>query len=109
MKDVLIELQWRAARWSAGVTRLVLDGVVPARVPDGVISEIRSRERNGLIEVPKPRGLQPGDRVLVLRGPFVDQFAIYSGTKPRERVEILLSLLNSQRSIQLSARDVAAV
>jgi Transcription termination factor nusG len=45
---VLIELQWHAARWAPGVTRIVLDGAAPARVPDTVIAEIRSRERGGL-------------------------------------------------------------
>ena len=35
--------------------RLVMDGLVPARVPDCVIAEIRSRERRGLIELPKLR------------------------------------------------------
>jgi hypothetical protein len=34
----------------------VMDGEQPARVPDAVISEIRSRERNGFVELPKPRG-----------------------------------------------------
>jgi hypothetical protein len=28
--------------------------------PDAVIAEIRSRERGGLVELPKPRGLAPG-------------------------------------------------
>jgi transcription antitermination factor NusG len=37
---------WWDARWSAGVRRLVMDGEVPARVPDAVIAEIKSRERN---------------------------------------------------------------
>ena len=36
-----------------------MDGPCPARVPDGVITEIRSRERDGLIELPKPRA-SPG-------------------------------------------------
>jgi hypothetical protein len=45
-----------------------MDGPVPARVPDAVISEIRSRERGGLVELPKLR-LEPGARVRVLQGP----------------------------------------
>src|SRR5262245_54571415 len=49
---IAIELQWHAARWSPGVVRLVLDGAAPARVPDSVIAEIRSRERNGLVSFP---------------------------------------------------------
>src|SRR5262249_22455725 len=60
---VAITLQWHAARWSVGVVRLVMDGVQPARVPDGVIDEIRARERGGLIELPKPPLARPGDAV----------------------------------------------
>jgi hypothetical protein len=52
---------WWNARWAAGVRRLVMDGLVPARVPDRVIAEIRSRERSGLIELSKLR-LGPGAR-----------------------------------------------
>src|SRR4029077_8475191 len=57
---VLIELHWHTARWAPGVVRIVLDGAAPARVPDAVIAEIRSRERGGLVELP-PR-LKRGDR-----------------------------------------------
>ena len=57
---VLVVSAWWSARWSPGVRRLVMDGEVPAHVPDAVIAEIRSRERNGLVELPKPRGLMPG-------------------------------------------------
>jgi transcription antitermination factor NusG len=63
---------WWNARWAAGVQRLVMDGLVPARVPDHVIAKIRSRERAGLIELPKLR-LEPGMRVKVLQGPLQDQ------------------------------------
>ena len=41
---VLIQLQWHAARWAPGTLGLIMDGVVPARVPDDVIAEIRGRE-----------------------------------------------------------------
>jgi hypothetical protein len=46
-----------------------MDGVRPAKVPDDVIREIRDRERNGAIELPK-RMLKCGDRVRILAGPF---------------------------------------
>src|SRR5262249_33044970 len=87
---VLIELQWHSARWTAGVIRLVMDGAAPARVPDAVIAEIRSREVAGLIELPKPPLARPGDAVRILRGPFEGRLAIYHGMKPKARVEILL-------------------
>ena len=55
--------------------RLVMDGPVPARVPDRVIAEIRSRERAGLIELPK-LGLEPGMRVRVISGPLCEQIGL---------------------------------
>src|SRR5436190_1571730 len=67
---VLIVSQWWAARWSPGVIRIVLDGAVPAKVPDLVIDEIRRREVRGVVELPKARGMRAGDRVKVLAGPF---------------------------------------
>ena len=60
---LLIELQWHTARWAPGVARIVLDGTAPAKVPDAVIAEIRSRERNGFVELSKPARLAPGMRV----------------------------------------------
>jgi transcriptional antiterminator RfaH len=76
---VLIVAQWYSARWCPGVLTLIMDGVGPARVPDGVIDEIRSRERNRLIELPKPPTLRRGDRVRIVRAPFSDHLALYAG------------------------------
>src|SRR5262249_7954784 len=87
---VLIELQWHTARWAPGVARLAMDGVVPARVPDGVIAQIRARERAGLIELPR---FKPGDPVRVLRGPFREQLAHYQEQTAPERVAVLLAIL----------------
>jgi transcription antitermination factor NusG len=74
---------WWNARWAAGVRRLVMDGLVPARVPDRVIAEIRSRERGGLIELPKLR-LEPGMRVKVLQGPLQDQIGLLGRLFPAQ-------------------------
>jgi transcription antitermination factor NusG len=64
--------QWWDARWAPGVIRLIMAGdAAPARVPDGIITQLRSHERDGAIELAKPpRGFRPGDQVRVLRGPF---------------------------------------
>ena len=86
-----------------------MDGAVPARVPDAVIDEIRSRECRGLIELPKPPLARPGDAVRILRGPFEGKLVIYAGMKPRQRVEVLLSLLGSSQRVMLAADAVEAV
>ena len=106
---VFIRLQWHAARWAPGVIRLVMDGAQPARVPAAVIDEIRSRERGGLIELPEPPTVRLGDAVRILRGPFEGHLAIYHGMKPRQRVEVLLSLLGSRQRMTLAADAVEAV
>ena len=105
---VFIRLQWHAARWAPGVIRLVMDGAQPARVPDAVIDEIRSRERGGLIELPKPQPARPGDAVRILRGPFEGRLGIYHGMKPRQHIEVLLSLLGSSQRVMLAADAVEA-
>src|SRR5215469_15335122 len=86
----LVVSAWWSARWSAGVRRLVMDGELPAKVPDDVIAEIRSRERNGLVELPKPRGLTPGTRVRVISGPLSEQIGLLAVLRPHERVLVLL-------------------
>jgi transcriptional antiterminator RfaH len=103
---VAIELQWHAARWSPGVARLVMDGASPARVPDGVIAEIRARETGGLIELP-PR-LKRGDPVRIKRGAFAGHVGLYAGMKPRERVEVLLAILGGAQRVTLAADAVEA-
>ena len=88
---------------------MIMDGIQPARVADSVIDDIRARERNGLVELPRPPGLQQGDRVLILTGPFAGHLAIFAGMKPREHIEVLLSFLGSQQRVTLPKGDVEAV
>jgi transcriptional antiterminator RfaH len=99
---------WWNARWAAGVRRLVMDGLVPARVPDRVITEIRSRERGGLIELPKLR-LEPGMRVKVLQGPLQDQIGLLAALRPHERVLVLLQLLGGQQRVDLARSSIEAI
>jgi transcriptional antiterminator RfaH len=66
---ITIVVGWWSARWCPRVVRLILNGLTPAVVPDGVIDEIRSRERDGLVELPQREALHVGDQVRVLQGP----------------------------------------
>ncbi len=98
---ILIVSQWWAARWSPGIVRIVLDGAVPARVPDQVIDEIRRREVRGVVELPKPPGLQRGDKVRIVRGALHGHLGLYEGMRPHERVDVLLQLLGAQQRVTL--------
>ena len=89
--------------------RLVMDGEQPARVPNHVIAEIRSRERNGLVELPRPRGLAPGMRVRVISGPLHDQIGLLAVLRPDERVLVLLQLLGGERPVELARGAIEAI
>jgi transcriptional antiterminator RfaH len=103
---IVIQQQWHSARWSIGVTALIMDGVAPARVPDQVIDEIRRREVRGAVELPKAPGMQVGAHVRVLGGSFQGHFGLYAGMKPHERVEVLLALLGGQQRVTLPKGDI---
>jgi transcriptional antiterminator RfaH len=100
---------WWNARWSPGVVRLIMDGLQPARVPDAVIGEIRGRERNGFVELPRPRGLMPGMRVKVLQGPLHHQIGMLAALRPHERVLVLLQLLGGERPVELARSAIEVV
>jgi transcriptional antiterminator RfaH len=106
---LIIAGRWWDARWCPGVTRIVLAGERPARVPDAVIDEIRSRERDGLIELPRPPGLRPGDRVRITAGAFCGHLALYQGQTAHARVAVLLRLLGGIQRTELPANAIAAV
>jgi transcriptional antiterminator RfaH len=106
---VLVQLQWHAARWTAGVLNLIMNGAGPAHVSDSVIAEIRSRERGGLVELPKLPGPKPGDRVRVLAGPLQGHLGLYAGQRPHERVLVLLALLGGQQRVELPKDAVEVV
>jgi transcriptional antiterminator RfaH len=103
---ILVVLQWHAARWSPGVVRIVLDGAVPAKVPDRIIAELRERECGGVVQLPEASGLRAGDHVRVTRGPFQGHLGLYAGMKPRERIEVLLMLLGGQTRVTLPRGSV---
>jgi transcriptional antiterminator RfaH len=106
---IAIVAQWHAARWCPGVAHLIMDGVTPARVPDRIIDEIRTREVDGLVELPKPPRLAPGDRVRIVQGPFTDHLALYAGQTSHDRVAVLLKLLGGQHRAELRADAIEPV
>jgi transcriptional antiterminator RfaH len=105
---LVIHSQWYSARWAPGVGDLIMDGTMPAKLSNAVISEIKAREVRGLIEL-RNASLRRGDRVKILRGPFAGHLAIYANMRPQERVEVLLALLGSQQRVTMPKADVEAM
>ena len=107
---VWIELQWHGARWAPGVVRLVSSGgAEPAKVPVSVIDDLKARERNGFVQLPKVRGLERGDKVRVTHGPLNGSIAIFDGMRPHQRVAILLTMLGGQQRVEVPKASIRPV
>jgi transcriptional antiterminator RfaH len=98
--------RWYPVRWTMGVTRILMKGDEPARVPDGVVDMIRSREWRGFVRLP-PKYPQIGQPVKILRGTFQDRIAIHAGMNGTDRQRVLLDLLGQKVTVELPRRDVA--
>jgi transcriptional antiterminator RfaH len=105
---VRIIAQWYPARWSIGVTRILMDGQSPAHLADEVVASIRRREVDGIVVLPRAPRLRMGQPVRVVRGSFQDRIGIYDGMIGRDRERILLELLGRKVSVILHGRDVVA-
>jgi transcriptional antiterminator RfaH len=104
---VRIEAGWWDARWCIGVVNLIMGvGDEPAKVGDHIIAELKSRERNGYVELDERPGLRPGDQVKLTSGPFTGHLGLFVGMRGPERVAVLLALFGSQRPAILPAAAV---
>jgi transcriptional antiterminator RfaH len=103
---VRIVAVWGVIVATPGVIRLLGADEQPSRVLDAVVDGIRRREVNGVVQLPKQRGLAIGDRVRVANGTFNGQFGLYAGQAPHDRIAVLLELLGRSTRVELPAADV---
>jgi transcription antitermination factor NusG len=106
---VRVEAGWWNARWCIGVAALIMSGNEPAKVADAVIAELQSRERDGLVELPEPPRLRPGDPVKVISGLFCGASGLFCGMKSGDRVAVLLTFLGAQRATVLPSASIEAI
>jgi transcriptional antiterminator RfaH len=106
---VLITSGWWTARWCPHVTRLLTAGDGPLHVPEAIVNEIKARERNGLVELPKRVGLKIGDQVKVVAGPLCGLAGLYQGLRGPERVLILLGLLGGEQRVELPKDSIERI
>ena len=103
-----LQRQYFDVKYMAGVRTIVSAGIDPLVVPAAIVSEIRRRGVDDVIEIPdKPFGT--GERVVVVEGLFRGFEAIFQRyLSGAERVAILLSAVESGGlRVVLSASAVA--
>ena len=98
--NVQADADWRDIFLTPGVKAVVGGGERPRPLPAGVVREIKSRERNGFLELVEPDKRecphQEGDRVKVELGPHGAVVeAIFLGRVDDERCSLLVSLLGT--------------
>ena len=101
---MFLEVDLRATGFSALAWMPYSNGLVsfdgePSPIPDTLVQAIRRRVDGANEAQPQPfDGLQRGDAVKIVAGPFAGYEAIFDGRlSGSERVRVLLSLLGSRR------------
>ncbi|MDR1057385.1 MAG: transcription/translation regulatory transformer protein RfaH [Coxiellaceae bacterium] len=97
---------WRPISSTIGVSRIVSFGGVFALVPEDLIKFLKSNENQDGLQPNPSSKLTPGDKVMIINGPFTGQEGIYQRLKGSERVEILLDILGKDTQITLSTHDL---
>jgi transcriptional antiterminator RfaH len=100
---------WGPIRSTLGVANLVRFGQTPTRVPNQLISKIKQREdAEGICVLPE-RAYKKGDSVRIVEGPFEGYEAIFQSKNTRNRVTLLLELLQNSINIELDQKVIDIV
>ena len=102
-----IEERWWSADNCPGVVEILKAGDVPARLADSVVDKLRGLEHGGLVKLPKPRGLQPGDKIRIVRGSFAGHIGVLAAMTAHQRQLVLLDLLGQKVKVELPETDTA--
>lgn len=89
---VWIESRWHCLMSTVGVSRLLLEGEEPGRVPFGWVERMQASEVNGAIVLPK-QTFRIGDQVTIDGGVFHGCRGLYQGQSGKQREVVLLESL----------------
>jgi transcription antitermination factor NusG len=89
---VWIADHWHALFSTIGISKVLMTGDHPARLPDKWVEAMRAREHHGLITLPKHR-FRIGQRVVVASGLLLGAHGLYQGMGHQQREIVLLESL----------------
>ncbi len=96
---------FKRIRYTKGVRDIVSYGYNPVPVDDDIIDAIRTRMKNGFIQISNDL-FKKGERVIIREGLFKDFEGIFEDIKDSERIIILLNLISYQARIVVEAEKV---
>ena len=110
---VFVHLSKDATRWrpilsTIGVRTLIRCGDEPALLPGGLIEGLKQRERDGAIALPESP-YQEGQTVRFTGGPFDGVIATILSVRARDRLMVLMDLMQGQVKTTVSTAQVTPV
>ena len=93
---------WYKLRSTRGVMRVVSFGNRPAVIADGIINQIREE----LAKAEKTGGIQAGDHLEILKGPFRGLNAVFQEYDGETRAMVLIDFLQKQHRVSMDLQDV---
>jgi transcriptional antiterminator RfaH len=98
---------WKPIRSTIGVSRLVVFGDTPARVPATFIDALRARAgANGIHEATQ-QTFVPGETVMVVGGPMAGYEAVFEARTAKERVVLLLKIAGRIVAVNVRPEDIS--
>jgi transcriptional antiterminator RfaH len=102
--------RWRDLLSVFGIIGVIMRGTEPDFVPNRVIAEIRARESDGLVVLPKAKPqIGINSTVRVTNGPLCGHVGIVAGMREQQRVRVLLELMGRKTDVLFAERDLALV
>lgn len=92
---------WTPIRSTLGVSKLVRFGQVPARVPDDLIHALKAGEDSTGLQVLPSNSLKKGQKIRIAEGPFEGYEGLFETQSGRDRVVILLKILETQARLEI--------
>lgn len=99
---------WRPILSTVGVSTLLMRDGLPIPVPAGIVEGIQEEQARGLFDGDPNRQFRHGDAVRIVEGPFADLIGRFQGLADRERVFVLLDLMERQVKVSLPVEGLAA-
>jgi transcriptional antiterminator RfaH len=98
--------RWRSVNGTFGVASLIMGGEQPTPVPPGVVEAlVASCESSGVVRLDD--GLEIGQKVRILSGPFAQTLCRLAHLDDRGRVRVLLEIMGMEVAAQLDRSAIA--
>jgi transcriptional antiterminator RfaH len=97
---------WGPIRSTFGVSNLVRFGQIPSRVSEQLISALKLREDEAGLCILHGREFKKGERVRIAEGPFEGYEAIFQSKNAKNRVSLLLAVIQKSINIELDQKVI---